>query len=74
MRVGQGSTADFVNHEKVLRNVPFPALRGRVPDTDVLRTAPKAVRGGHRSGGLFWRVVLEAFLPSATCVYLTLPA
>lgn len=24
--------------------------------------------------GLFWRVVLEAFLPSATFVYLTLPA
>ena len=46
----------------------------RVPDIDVLRTAPKAVRGCHRSGGLFWRVVLEAFLPSATCVYLTLPA
>ena len=38
MRVGQGSTADFVNHEKVLRNVPFPALRGgpEVPRSEFL--------------------------------------
>ena len=38
MRVGQVSTADFVNHEKVLRNIPFPALSGgpRVPRSEFL--------------------------------------